>query len=326
MQVKADVQYKSKSFVLIGQILKIWKNRYGRSFWLHPALLLCLLTAIPSRAQELPEGKFLEDSLSPGKILHYSLVFTHPEAEVVIFPDSLPAGSSFILEDKKWFPTYTAEGLSRDSAIYKVRSFEVDDTLKLSIPVYVFFENDSSAIYPLPACVYYRRLIQSDSLENISLKANTELLPLKPQFDYLLFFTVTAGGIVLMSLTAMFFGKSIRKLYMRFKLMRMHKTFLQDFSGAAKEYKKKRTADSLEHALSLWKKYLSRLDQNGLESYTTTEITENYKNDELKKALRDLDKAIYGGIINDETGKSLKFLKNFTNKRLIIRKNEVTNG
>lgn len=326
MQVKADVKYRSKSFAFIRQILMFLKNQYGRSLWQVPALLLFLLTVISARAQELPEGKFLEDSLSPGKILHYSLVFTHPEAEVVVFSDSLPAGSSFILEEKKWFPTYTAEGISRDSAVYKVRSFEVDDTLILSIPVYLFSENDSSAIYPLPASIYYRRLIPSDSLENIVLKANTDLLPLKPQFNYLLLLTVSGGVIVLITLTGMFFGKSIRKFYNRFKLMRMHKAFLQDFSGAAKEYKKKRSSDSLEHALSLWKKYLSRLDQNGLESYTTTEITENYKNDELKKALRDLDKAIYGGIINDETGKSLKFLKNFSNKRLIIRKNEVTNG
>lgn len=273
--------------------------------------------------QGLPVAGFLEDSLSPGQLVHYYISYTHPEQQVVVFPDSLPADSPFMLEEKIWTPTKTTNGVSTDSAVFILRTFEVKDTLSLAFPVYVYDSQKRAALYPEPALIYFRRLLPHDSLDKLSVLSDTELKQLNAGFNYPMFFLVSGLSVILLIVAGAVFGKPLVRYYRQFIMIRMHKRFVAEFDLLAREFKKRKTTDALEEAISSWKKYLSKLDQNGLETYTTTEISDHYQNEDLKKALKGVDRAIYGGFINEEAGKSLKVLKKFSSKRFVIQKNRV---
>ena len=51
----------------------------------------------------------------------------------------------------------------------------------------------------------------------------------------------------------------------------------------------------MEEAISLWKKYIERIEHKPYTTFTSTEIAQNLNNVSLKKNLQNIDGAIYGG-------------------------------
>src|SRR5262245_7231221 len=79
---------------------------------------------------------FIEDSLKIGEPGRFYLTARYPKALDVIFPDSSFAYAPFEFTGKYYAPTETSDGISYDSVIYSLSTFEIDRTQYLSLPVF----------------------------------------------------------------------------------------------------------------------------------------------------------------------------------------------
>jgi CRISPR/Cas system-associated protein endoribonuclease Cas2 len=82
----------------------------------------------------------------------------------------------------------------------------------------------------------------------------------------------------------------------------------------------------MENALSLWKVYLSRLEDSPINTYTTTEIIALFRQEALAEGLQIIDRSIYRGLVSGETEKAFTILKNFSDVRYQKIKIDIINA
>ena len=80
----------------------------------------------------------------------------------------------------------------------------------------------------------------------------------------------------------------------------------------------------MEGLLVVWKRYLQRVDGNPFMSFTSLEISRLLPDSNLKKALQEIDRWIYGGVeMENRTGSILilkeKSIEMYEKKRELIR-------
>ena len=129
---------------------------YGRILIL---LNLILPTTLFAQEEVQVRGGFLSDSLKIGEQTAYYLVARYPSNLTVLFPDSTHAFAPFEYENKEYFTTRTTDGISADSTVYYLTTFEVDRTQYLSLPVYVIQAQDSTTIETLSDSVRITQMV-----------------------------------------------------------------------------------------------------------------------------------------------------------------------
>ena len=70
----------------------------------------------------------------------------------------------------------------------------------------------------------------------------------------------------------------------------------------------------LEKVLGAWKEYLSELEDEPINTYTTTEIIALYNKEELKISLQEIDRYIYKGEVASNTEDALENLTRFSSQ------------
>jgi hypothetical protein len=256
------------------------------------------------------KGYFLKDSIKIGEPLKYSLSFSHPSETELLLPDSNYNFSPFEFISKQYFPTVTNNSISKDSAVYTLRSFEIEKNQKLSLPVFVISENDTTFLYPAADSVFLKELVpvgygRSELLEN------TE-------------YNKVEIAVILLA-AYVFLGEPVKRRYKSFVYRRAHSNFIRTYKNLEKEFVQFKSHSSIEQALSVWKSYLSKLEDKPINTYTTTEIITLFSKEDLKISLQTIDRAIYGGLVSDEVVIALKGLRKFSNKRFLKRKKEISN-
>src|SRR5687768_12536023 len=105
---------------------------------LYPLLLLFFLgQATTADAQDIKvSGGFLKDSVQIGEPVAYFLSATYPQSLTVLFPDSTFSFKPFEYNRKRLSPTHTVGGVSHDSVVYYLSTFEVDKIQYLNLPVF----------------------------------------------------------------------------------------------------------------------------------------------------------------------------------------------
>ena len=256
------------------------------------SIFLILIVAFSFRSfGQKPVLTFLSDSILVGEPTKVVFYYKHPADQEIVFPDSNFNYQPFEFIKKEFFTTKTLNGISTDSAVFTLALYEVEGTHKLSLPATLFAEKDTLKILSAPDSVSIRPLITSVS-DTLKLKSNTNHLVLENDFNYLIVLFGIIGLAILAVLIYAFFGKSIFREIKKYRQKIAHKIFVSSYNSLLTNLN---TSDKMEAAVSLWKKYIERLEQKPYTTYTSTEIAMNLKNEGLRKNLQNIDGAIYGG-------------------------------
>jgi hypothetical protein len=276
--------------------IKESKNNIKYGKFLIVLIVNCLLIIDCIAQKSLPQGKFLSDSVELGRPFDYALSYHHLPSDEVFFPDTTYHFYPFEIVRRNYFPTITTNNNSLDSVIYTLVTFDITKTQQLKLPIYVLSKRDCTAIFALPDSVFLKEMIKT-SIDTLSLKTETSLLPLRQQLNYPQILAYIFGVLVVIGLVYAFFGRFIRKQYQLFLFGRRHKDFMANYKRYARS-----TLDDITigKALVLWKKHLEWLEKRPYSSYTSKEIITRLPNERLEEALREVDTAIYGGILSTQ--------------------------
>ncbi|WP_266205443.1 hypothetical protein [Pontibacter kalidii] len=294
-------------------------------------LLLLPLWQLAAQAQQplTPEGRFNRDTIRLGELVQYTLVLRHPDTLEVILPAANYDFAPFELVSNTYYPTTTRAGISTDSAVYTLRTFETDTIQQLALPVYMLRQQDTLELFSPANAVYLHQLVQTVQ-EPLQVKTDTELAPVQERFNWPVMVLWVTTVIAFVALIWLIFGQSIKKRYKLYRLRKDHAYYTSRFNSHKDRFQKSGVQSSLEKAVTLWKNYLTKLERSGINSFTTKEIVEFYGNDEeINTALRICDKAIYGHLQTEsegETNLALGMLRRFSKERYKLHRELIRNA
>lgn len=292
-------------------------------------LIFYCLSSSSLLAQEIKvEGGFLSDSLKIGELTAYYLSARYPSAMTILFPDSTDSFASFEYQNKEYFLTETTEGISADSAVYYLTTFEVDRIQYLDLPVYVANASDCTIMKTQRDSILITQLVphvpDSLSVEKLPLLMNTAYQKVFLNFNF--WVMVIAVGAVLVSATLIwvFFGKKIKKYFLARRMQKKHAQFIQTYNSFLTQLQTAFSTLTTESALYVWKKYMEQLESKPYTKLTTRETLKLVKEPALSEHLSRIDQAIYGH--NTFVIESLQNLKSFANQQFIRKMKEVKHG
>lgn len=293
-------------------------------------LLLILIVTSPVLAlgQQVlrPVGSFSSDSVKIGVPVTYTLVHRHPEKLEVILPGTNYNFSPFELVRKEFYPTTTKNGISTDSAVYTLRTFDTKAVQSIVLPVFVLQGKDTVRVNGDSSRVILQELVEKVN-EPLQFKSQTELVAVEKRFNWPVLLLWLVVGTLFFSLIWLIFGQTIKTKYKLYRLRKDHLYFASRYNAHVDRFVKTGVSQSMEKAVSLWKNYLTKLERSAINSFTTKEIVEFYdNNEEVNTALRLCDKAIYGNLLTEadaETKEALLLLRKFAKSRYKARR-EIT--
>jgi len=283
-----------------------------------------------SFAQEVKvNGGFIGDSIKIGEQIPFTLTARYPKDVTLLFPDSTFAFAPFEFQKKNFFTTKTTDGLSYDSVVYLLSTYEIDSVQTLKLPVFVVHKADCTSIFSGSDDVILKQLIKHvpDSVEakDLPLKTNTNYQNVKWLFNYPI--ALIAGGTLLVLAIASFFifGKRVRKYFYVRRLNRNHQSFIKNFNETVSGLQANFSVRNAEGALVLWKYYMENLIQTPYSKLTSKEILEKVKDEHLGQALKTIDRGIYGGL-NVPAEESFDRLRNYSEQQFQLKLEEVKHG
>jgi hypothetical protein len=272
---------------------------------------------------------FIEDSLRVGDPVRFYLTARYAQGLQVLFPDSTYAYAPFELDHRSYTPTDTRDGMSYDSVVYHVTTFELDEHPSLSLPVYLLTPQDCTAfesprdtirlaLSPMPG-------LDSITIDKLPLRENVAYHDVPQAFNYII--ALIAGGALLLiaTLVWVFFGRRIRKYFRVRRMLKMHEQFMIAYGGSLAGIHTNFSAANAEHVLAQWKLYMEQLEIRPYTKMTTREIQAALKDDAVTRTLKAIDGAIYGHSTQAAT-ESLTNLRDLANQRFAVKLQEVKNG
>ncbi len=276
-----------------------------------------------------PRGRFLQPSVRVGEIVDYELSYSHAPGLNVIFPDSTATYAPFEFVGKTYRPTRTRRGRSLDETVYHLRTFALDSVQRLVLPVTILRGRDTLTIPTTTAAVQLERVVPPLATGAVPvLRQNTNLLPVEPAFNYPYWLAGSAMLVLVLGGVALGFGRRWRRRYQLYKLRKNHVYFLAQYARHVERFTLSRSLTNMERAITLWKNYLTTLENNVINSLTTREIVAYYDNDtDVSLALRLADRVIYGNqFTEDEVETDLAFglLRDFAQRRFELEQTRVS--
>jgi hypothetical protein len=285
----------SSRFKVQGSKITVYNLKLHRAFVFAFFLTFYLQLLTFNLKAQKPTGKFLTDSVEIGKPILYAFSYRHHFAQEVFFPDTTYDFYPFELKKRDFFPTNTSKNISTDSVIYTLVTFEIDKVQRLALPIYAFANRDCTAVFSMQDSVFLKEMLGSNL--NLPLKTNTSAVEVPLSIDYpkILGYLLSLVGVI--GLIYTLFGKYIRKKYNQFLFTRKHRDFVNNYK---KTLRGELNDKNISKALVAWKKHLEWLEKRPFSSFTTKEIIQNIPNERLEDALKDVDSAIYGGILSTQ--------------------------
>src|SRR5215203_6074836 len=107
--------------------------------WRHVFLfiLFSAITTICFPQRITLNAAFASDTTRIGDNIYFYLTARYPKTQQVVFPDSSFSFSPFELLKKDYFPTRSNDSTSYDSAVYSLRTFEIEKQQSLRLPVFI---------------------------------------------------------------------------------------------------------------------------------------------------------------------------------------------
>jgi len=283
-----------------------------------------------SQAQVKVTSGFFADSLMVGDHTRFFLTARYPSSTTLLFPDSTFSFSPFEMEKKTFFPTRTADGISYDSVIYTLSTFEIDRVQRLRLPVFEIVNRDSVVHYSPTDSILLTSLVTMNvdtiPAENLPLKVNVAFQGLSSLFNYPVLLIVLAGLIVILVVGWLVFGKRIMKHFRTKRLLKFHRSFLASYSEKIAAVRSTFSSASAETAVFFWKKYMEQLEANPYTKWTTRETASNDPDDAMIGSLKTIDSAIYGYYHDETLHRSFENLKAVADQRFTKKLEEIKNG
>lgn len=283
------------------------------------------------QAQDVePEGRFLTDSVKIGESIPYALWVKYPRTLDVFFPDSLHNFAPFEFESKRYFPTRSDSLYSYDSTVYFVSTFEIDSTQRLKLPVYLVTDADSATLYSPSDSVFLVHMVaevpDTVSAEAAPLKENTIYKRVFLQFNYP-YWLIGLGIFLLLAVIGyLSFGNQVRRSLRLRRLRNAHGKFVVEFDRLSSQVLHAKVPGRVEALFTLWKKYLEKLESVPYTKLTSREIVRMQQNDNLRKTLQDMDRAIYGDQAPDQLSMVLNNLRHISEDKYSRKIEEVKYG
>lgn len=257
-------------------------------------LNLLMVIGFTLNAQQLkPEGFFQQDSFKLGKPVPYTLSFRYPSELNVIFPDSTYNFAPFELSYRDYFNTRSDSASSFDSVVYYLRTFKLDTVQKLTLPVFVVKNGDSTAIYASTDSLIFNQVVPVLP-DSVNLQETSYLHEVKREFNYPYAIAITIGVVSVISIIIALFGGGIRRTLRLRKLNKDHEKYLAKYY-ALLDRSNGEGKNKSEEILITWKQYLEKLEKAPYTKQTTKEIVAMHPDQKLKDALRSIDRDIYAG-------------------------------
>ncbi len=288
------------------------------------ALVLGTGPAVLAGPGDVPTGRFSRAVVEVGQPVDYELSYLHDPRAEVVFPDSLANFGSFEYVGRRWLPTRTQNGRSLDRAVYHLRTFSLAPVQTLQLPVLLLHgASDTLRLLPPAAQVRLHRvaptLYSSEAAGPPTLRTDYRELPLTPAFNYPFWLAGLVGLLALSGGAWALYGRRWRQRYGRYKRRKNHVYFLTQFTRNTERFTFSRSAPLVERTVTLWKNYLSSLEETNLNSLTTRELTEHFQNDEdVRRALRATDRVVYGNLLSEdaqEVDAAFQRLRDFAERR-----------
>ncbi len=259
------------------------------------------LTAGPTAGLTLTAA-FARPTVRLGEIVTLRLQCRHPAGANFIFPDSSADFRPFELVHQRYVPTRTRVGVSLDEVLYEVRTFAPDSTQTLALGGHLLTPHGDTVPVPGPTARIQLRFTSPppDPIRPPALRPLLQTEPLPPRFNW----PGLLAGAVGLGLAALGFwllyGRTVRARYRRYRLRKNHQYFLTQYARLTERFTLSRSVLNLERTITLWKNYLTGLEDRPINSLTTKEIVTSYANDpRVARALRLGDRAIYGNQLPD---------------------------
>jgi hypothetical protein len=276
-------------------------------------LFLFFYFQIISAQQIELKGEFIENEAKIGEEISFALSVKYDKNLNILFPDSTFNFTPFEYYSRTYFKTKSDSTQSFDSVVYKLATFEIDSIQFLQLPVFIVNNQDSITAYHYPDSVRLVEII-TEIPENPELKANTELVSIKKQFNYP-YLLIGLGVVSFIALAiALFFGKQIAKAWQVYRLNKIHKKFTGRFFNLIRDVSGNNPNTTAEHVLSVWKNYLERLEKKPISKLTTKEILVLHRDEQLKNNLKQIDRNVYGNEKGKDLFSSFDYLMKFSVK------------
>lgn len=289
--------------------------------------LFPFLTAAQSMPQ--PQGTFVQRKVKIGEPLQYTLVYKHPAEQEVIFPDSGYRYAPFEFVKKEAFPTFTQDSISTDSAIYHLRTFSVEPVQTLNLPVFLLQRADTVLLYGTPAKLHLNEVVKTLP-DPLAFKTQVALVPVEPRFNYPYLLAGLGLLALLIGVVWFTFRRGLLMRYRLYTLKKKHTYFVNRYNIFIDRFHTSSSLVNMEKAITLWKNYLTDLEDIAINSFTTKEIVTYYENDEdVTTALKLFDRAIYGNILSEKVSDTLTafyLLHHFADRRYEIIKDKTRNA
>lgn len=292
-------------------------------------LLFVLYITVSLKAQDVVvKGYFKEDSIKLGMPTPYVLIASYRSEVDIVFPDSLFNFEPYELENKWYTPTRTFKGISYDSAIYYLTSFEIDSVQYFNMPVFQLVSGDSLTYNTSTDSIFFQHVVteipDSVTAESIPLKENTTYKRVKLAFNYPYLIIGVAIVAILLIIITLVFGKSIRRSLILRRLNKGHQQFIAYFDSILNSSKSDK--EKAEAIILSWKRYLEKLENRPYTKSTTKEIIANYKFEQIEGALKGIDMTLYAPDRRAELSQSFQQLKEFSQQQFENKIKEVKNG
>ncbi len=295
-----------------------------------PCICLLLLVMPAAMAQDFTEvkGHFEADSISIGKAIPYYLTARYASNKQVFFPDSTFSFAPFEISKKKYFTTKTEKGISYDSVVYFLTTFEIDSIQRLTLPVFVLQEKDCVKIFSNPDSVYFSKRVSimpdSVSVEKLPLKTNTAYQRVSWILNYPVIAIAAAVLLIVLVIAWIIFGKRIRRYFVLRRLNKDYQAFISRFTESLDKLSAGFTSRRAEDVLIIWKSYMEDLERSPYTKFTSREIVRLVNDSQLENSLRVIDRGIYGGFLSSVD--SFRFLQSYSEQRFHKKESEVKNG
>lgn len=293
------------------------------------SLLAWMFIPFRGQAQDVSvRGGFLSDSLKIGEQTAFYLSARYPTNLNILFPDSTHGFTPFEYEGKEYFPTETTEGISADSAVYYLTTFEIDRVQLLQLPVYIVNNSDCTAVYSDPDSVLITQFVaavpDTVSADELPLKMNTAYQKVFRNFNVWMLIIILTLLLALVLVVWIVFGKRIQRYFAMKRLQRNHASFVSSYDVFLSQLKSAFSPPATESALFTWKKYMEQLESLPYTKLTTRETLRLVGEPALTDPLSRIDQAIYGHPAT--VVESLENLKTFADQQFQRKLKEVQNG
>jgi hypothetical protein len=260
--------------------------------------------------------------------VRFYLTARYPQQLNIVFPDSSHTYTPFEFESKDYFPTDTEDGISYDSVIYHVSTFEIDRQQYLSLPVFQVNEKDSIIFQSQQDTILVTQLVNFSvdtiAIDKLPMKLSVAYHDVPGQFNWPIFTIVVAVILVIALVVWFVFGKRIRRYFRIKSMLEAHRKFVESYTREVTNLRQAFSAVTTETALAHWKIYMEQLEARPYTKLTTREARNFFQDETLIRNLQTIDGAIYGHSVN--VIEPLESLKAVADQRFQSKLQEVKHG